>query len=67
MWDKIEVLTYAGLLLVALWMFRATYEPFRTQAFGRPIGPRLVMTMRVTAMLAAVLCLVALVWDVFFR
>jgi hypothetical protein len=67
MWDKIEVLTYAGLLLVALRMFRATYEPFRTQAFGRPIGPRMVMTMRVTAMLAAVLRLVALVWDVFFR
>ena len=67
MWDKIEVLTYAGLLLGALWMLRATYEPFGTQAFGRPVRPPLVMAMRVTAILAAVLCLVTLVWDIFFR
>ncbi len=67
MWEKIEVLTYAGLLLVAIWSFRATFEPFRTQAFGRPVDPRLTMAMRVTAALCAVLCLVALVWDIFFR
>jgi len=67
MWDKIEVLTYAGLLLVALWIFRATYRPLRAQVFGRPVGPRVVIAMRLTALLAAGLCLVALAWDVFFR
>jgi hypothetical protein len=67
MWDKIEVLTYAGLLLVTIWFFRATFEPLRTQTFRRPVGPRLVMAMRITAALAAVLCFVALVWDIFFR
>ena len=68
MWQKIlEVTTYAMLLLVAVWVFAATYEPLRSRAFGRPVSPRLAMAMRVMAALAAGLCLVALVWDIFFR
>ncbi len=68
MWNKIlEVVTYAMLLVVAIWTFAATYEPFRSRAFGRPVGPRLTMAIRVTAALSAGLCLVALVWDIFFR
>jgi hypothetical protein len=67
MWDKIEVVTYAMLLLLALWAFAATYKPFHIPAFGRPVSPRLAMAIRVTAALVAVLCLVALVWDIFFR
>jgi hypothetical protein len=37
MWDKLlEVSTYAGLLLVAVWMFRATFEPLRTRPSAGP-------------------------------
>jgi hypothetical protein len=67
MWDKLQVLTYAGLLLVAVWFFGATFEPLRTRTFCRPVGLRLTIAMRVTAAMCAVLCLVALVWDIFFR
>ena len=67
MWEKLEVLTYAGLLLVAIWAFCATYERFQIQAFGRTLSPPLAMAIRVTAALAAILCFVALVWDIFFR
>ncbi len=66
-WDKLEVVTYAMMFLVAIWLFAATYEPLRSRAFGRPVGPRLSMAIRVTAASAACLCLVALVWDIFFR
>ena len=67
MWEKIQPVTYAMLLLVAVWLVATIYEPSRSRALGRPVGPRLTMAIRVTAALAAGLCLVALVWDIFFR
>jgi hypothetical protein len=65
MWDKLQVVTYALLLVVAIWLFVATYEPLRSRAFGRPLGRRSAVAIRVTAGLAAGLCLVALVLDLF--
>ena len=53
------------LLVVAIWLFAATYEPLRSRAFSRPLGRRLVIAIRVTAGLAAGLCLVILVLDIF--
>jgi hypothetical protein len=67
MWDKIQVVTEVMLLVVAVWVFAATYEPLRSRAFGRPVGRRVVLALRVTAALCAGLCLVILLWDVFFR
>jgi hypothetical protein len=64
MWDKLQVVTYAMLLVVALWVFAATFEPLRTRSFGRPVAHWLVMAMRVMAALAAVLALVILVLDI---
>jgi hypothetical protein len=67
MWDKIQVVTEVILLIVTIWIVAATYEPQRSWAFGRPVGRRAVIAMRVTAALAACLCLAVLVLDVFFR
>ena len=67
MWDKIQVVTETLMVLLAVWLFAATFEPWRSQAFRRPVGRRLVITMRVIAALAAVLALVILLTDIFFR
>jgi hypothetical protein len=67
MWDKLRLVTEVLLLGVAVWLFAATYEPLRSRAFGRPVAPRALVAMRVTAALAAVLCLAVLLLDVFFR
>ena len=67
MWDKLQVVTEVILLAVAIWAFAATYEPLRSQAFGRPVGGWVVIAIRVTAALLVVGCLVVLVWDIFFR
>jgi hypothetical protein len=67
MWDKIQVVTEVMLLGVALWAYAATYEPLRSRAFGRPVGSRVVVVMRVLAALAAGLCLAILLLDLFAR
>ncbi len=67
MWDKIQVVTEVVLLALALWSFAATYEPLRSRAFGRPVGPRAVVAIRVLTALAAGLCLAVLVLDMFSR
>jgi hypothetical protein len=65
MWDKLRVVAEVMLLAVAVWAFAATYEPLRSRAFGRPVGRRVVIAMRVTAALAALGCLAVLLLDIF--
>jgi hypothetical protein len=67
MWDKLQVVTEVVLLAVAVWIFAATFDPSRPWAFGRPVAPRVLLVLRVLSVLAACLCLVILVLDVFFR
>lgn len=67
MWNKLQVVTEVILLAVALWIFAATYEPLRSQTFGRPVEGWIVLAIRGTAALVVVGCLVVLVWDIFFR
>ncbi len=67
MWDKIQVVTEVMLLAVAIWAFAATYEPLRSQSFGRPVGRQVIIAIRVTAALAAGGCLAVLLLDIFFR
>jgi hypothetical protein len=67
MWDKLQVVAEVMLLAVASWILAATYEPLRPRAFGRPVGRRVVLAMRVTAALAVVGCLAVLLLDIFFR
>jgi hypothetical protein len=53
MWNTIRVVSEGMFLAVAIWLFAATYEPLRSAAFGRHVGRRLAIAMRVTAALAA--------------
>ena len=67
MWDKIQVVSYVILFLVAVWAFVATYEPFQPSAFGRPISRRTAIAIRVTAALCALGTLAVLLFDIFLR
>jgi hypothetical protein len=67
MWDKIQVVGYVMLFLVAVWAFAATYEPFQPSAFGRPINRRIALAIRVTAAGCAVGTLAVLLLDIFLR
>jgi hypothetical protein len=67
MWDKIQVVAEVVTFFVAVWLVAATCEPLRSRAFGRPVGPRLAMAIRVTAALAAAGALAILLLDIFFR
>jgi hypothetical protein len=67
MWDKIQVVSEVVLVVVAIWLFAATFEPLRSRAFGRPVGSRVILGIRLTAALAAGLALAILLLDILVR
>jgi hypothetical protein len=66
MCEKVQVVTEVGVLLVAIWAFGITFEPWRSRQFPRPLGRRTVVAMRIIAGLAVAGSLAVLVGD-FFR
>jgi hypothetical protein len=65
MGNMIQVFNHVGLIVVAIWLFAATREPLQFRASGRPVRRGVVIAIRVTAVLVALLALVALLVDVF--
>jgi predicted PurR-regulated permease PerM len=64
MWNILNTIFDLLLLLIAAYIFAATFEPLRTRVFKRPLSRRAVLAMRIVAAVCAVSLLVVVVTDI---
>ena len=64
MWSSIRIASEFVWLFTAVWAFVATFEPLRSRELGnRPIKYGAVLGIRITSVIAFLLCLVIIVVD----